>query len=34
MDRQGIVETLTAMSIVSVAVRLVLVLTLGTELMS
>ena len=34
MDRQGIVETLTAMSIVSVAVRLTLVLTLGTELLS
>ncbi len=34
MDRQGVVETLTAMTIVSVAVRLVLVLTLGTELMA
>lgn len=34
MDRQGIVETLTAMCIVSVAVRLILVLTLGTELLS
>ena len=34
MDRQGIVETLTAMTIVSVAVRLVLVLTLGAELLT
>ena len=34
MDRQGVVETLTAMTIVSVAVRLILVLTLGTELMA
>ena len=34
MDRQGIVETLTAMTIVSVAVRLTLIVTLGTELMA
>jgi gamma-polyglutamate biosynthesis protein CapC len=34
MDRQGIVETLTALAIVSSAVRLVLVITLGAELMS
>jgi hypothetical protein len=34
MDRQGIVETLTAMTIVSVAVRLVLILTLGAELLT
>jgi poly-gamma-glutamate biosynthesis protein PgsC/CapC len=32
MDRQGVVETLTAMTIVSVAVRLVLILAIGTEL--
>ena len=32
MDRQGIVETLTALAIVSSAVRLVLVITLGAEL--
>ena len=34
MDRQGVVETLTAMTIVSVAVRLILILALGTELMA
>jgi poly-gamma-glutamate biosynthesis protein PgsC/CapC len=34
MDRQGVVETLTAMTIVSVAVRLILILSLGTELMA
>ena len=34
MDRQGIVETLTAMTVVSVAVRLVLILTLGAEIIS
>ena len=34
MDRQGVVETLTAMTIVSVAVRLVLILTFGTELLA
>jgi poly-gamma-glutamate biosynthesis protein PgsC/CapC len=33
MDRQGVVETLTAMTIASVAVRLVLILTVGTELL-
>ena len=33
MDRQGIVETLTALTIVSSAVRLVLVITLGTEML-
>ena len=34
VDRQGVVETLTAMTIVSVAVRLILILSLGTELMA
>lgn len=34
MDRQGVVETLTALTIVSVAVRLVLILTVGSELLS
>ena len=34
MDRQGVVETLTALSIVSVAVRLVLIVTVGTEMLT
>lgn len=34
MDRQGIVETLSALTIVSSAVRLILVITLGSEVMS
>jgi gamma-polyglutamate biosynthesis protein CapC len=33
MDRQGVLETLTAMTIVSTAVRLVLVIIVGTELL-
>jgi gamma-polyglutamate biosynthesis protein CapC len=32
MDRQGVVETLTALTIVSAAVRLMLIITLGAEL--
>ncbi len=34
MDRQGVIETLSALTIVSVAVRLVLIITLGTEMVS
>lgn len=32
MDRQGVIETLSALMIASVAVRLILILTMGTEL--
>lgn len=31
MDRQGVLETMSAMTIVSVIVRLILILTVGTE---
>lgn len=34
MDRQGVIETLSALTIVSVSVRLVLIMTLGAEMVS